>query len=170
MKTTNGNQTMKRILFVAALLLAAVPAFAQVGAQPGGIAGSQLRPNSSGAAFTTFDPSNDLWHVTLSGGNLTATNATCTASTGFAFCVARGTSPTTHASPDKVYFAFTVVTNGASHMAVGVQNSSYVPSGAFRLIGFDTTTNSMGWDFLAGKVLIDNTAIDGGTAWSMIAG
>src|SRR6185437_6158161 len=164
MKTTNGNQTMKRILFVAALLLAAVPAFAQVGAQPGGIAGSQLRPNSSGAAFTTFDPSNDLWHVTLSGGNLTATNATCTAGTGYAFCGARGTSPTTHGGTDKVYFEATVSSPADNHIAIGFQSGSYVPSGAFSIIGFDSNSDSVGYDASTNAAAIAGTTF--GT-WSV---
>ena len=161
---------MKRILFVAALLLVAGPAFAQVGAQPGGIAGSQLRPNSGAAAFTTFDPSNDLWHVTLSGGNLTATNATCTAGTGFAFCGARGTSPTTHASPDKVFYECTLASAAANHILCGFQSSSYNPASAFSTIGYDSNSYSMGYDSVAGSGFIGGSAFGSGWVSACIGG
>lgn len=150
---------MKRIFFFAALLLAAVPSHAQM---------MQSITNdvhhSGGAAFTTFDPSNDLWHVTLSGGNLTATNATCTAGTGYAFCGARGTSPTTHGGTDKVYFEATVSSPADNHIAIGFQSGSYVPSGAFSIIGFDSNSDSVGYDASTNAAAIAGTTF--GT-WSV---
>ena len=113
---------------------------------------------AAGGTFTTFDPSNQLLHMTLSGGNDTAT---C----GTANCMARGTSPTTHGGTDKVYVEYTLVTvGGSSFDDFGLQNSSFVAASAGNIIGFDTTfgTASMAYTTGNGQAVSNGSSLSSG--------